>query len=270
MSETPDAAAENIKHIRERVVQLLGQIADGVKAFLDETKEDNSHLRDNLANLHISHSDVNLAAGYLDKLGLIPDARRLKEAFFDLLKRKIDIELCDAARGETPAEIVAWTERFGTFPLPSDNVDEHNKVQEDRFLILTGLVLDFENWVRQLQTFILNSEKRVAARRSRKPRSPNAKNRRLTEIQRHTVEVVARHQGNINKAAKELGKDRKTVKQCHVAAMKKLGKDTIKYGKPGKKRTFLRDARGNEDISDIDDQRRDSDEDQARRYRRTE
>lgn len=99
--------------------------------------------------------------------------------------------------------------------------------------------------------------------------TPKRKRRRsspqeLTEIQRKTVEVVGDCKGNISKAARRLRKDRKTVAEAYKTAFRKLGKEPIKYGI----KTFVRDRRGQDDVSDIDDQRRDVDEDQQRRYRR--
>lgn len=107
-----------------------------------------------------------------------------------------------------------------------------------------------------------------------KPAEPKRKRRKaaphgLTPIQQKTMEVVVECQGNISKAAKRLGgKHPSTVKQAWSTACGILGKDPITYGRGSESATFLRDSRGQDDVADIDDQLRDSDEDQRRKFRR--
>jgi hypothetical protein len=100
-------------------------------------------------------------------------------------------------------------------------------------------------------------------RRPRKKLAP----RKLTEIQRKTLEVVAECKGNVAKAAGRLGKDPKTVKEAYRTALLKLGKEPTTYGKVNTG-TYFRDKRGQDDVADIDDQRRESNDDQRRRYRK--
>lgn len=102
---------------------------------------------------------------------------------------------------------------------------------------------------------------------SRRRRSRRSSPKKLTEIQRKTLEVVGDCKGNKSKAAKRLGKDRKTVVEAYEAALRILGLDPVTYGKTNK-RTYYRDSRGQDDVADIDDQRRDVDQDQQRRYRK--
>lgn len=58
-------------------------------------------------------------------------------------------------------------------------------------------------------------------KRRKRQRKPNNEPRRLTEIQRTTIDTVARHCGNIAAAAAELGKDPSTVRECYEVAKRK-------------------------------------------------
>jgi hypothetical protein len=85
-------------------------------------------------------------------------------------------------------------------------------------------------------------------RRGTKPRKP----RPLTGRQVEAVQVVGECKGDIAKAAKRLGLHRKTVAESYKAGLTKLGKVAVKHGT----RLFPRDRRGQEDIAEGDDTRR--------------
>jgi hypothetical protein len=93
------------------------------------------------------------------------------------------------------------------------------------------------------------------------------KPRPLTTRQVEVVEIVGECRGNVAEAARRLGRDRKTIEETYRAALAKLGKSV--YWNRNKTRLLTRDCRGQEDVADIDDQRRDNvDEEQQRRFRR--
>jgi len=81
--------------------------------------------------------------------------------------------------------------------------------------------------------------------RDRKPRP-------LTPRQTEVVQIVGECRGDIAKAAKRLGLHRKTVAEAYRAGLKKLGKVAVTHGT----RLYSRDRRGQADISDADDMRR--------------
>jgi hypothetical protein len=73
----------------------------------------------------------------------------------------------------------------------------------------------------------------------------------LTEIQLKTVHVVSVCDGNLSKAARELGRDRKTVEENYRAAMKKLGRAAVSHTKS----QLPVGRRGEDLVSDQDDAR---------------
>ena len=100
--------------------------------------------------------------------------------------------------------------------------------------------------------------------RRRKGTTP--KPRPLTPRQAEVIQVVGECKGNLAESARRLGRDRKTIKETYQAGMEKLGKNVIHQKK--KDRLIARDRRGAFDVSDIDDERREADETERRKYRR--
>ncbi len=73
----------------------------------------------------------------------------------------------------------------------------------------------------------------------------------LTDRQLEICQVVGECKGNIAEAARRLGKDRKTIKEAHDAANKKLGKIVVRH----KTAPLPSDKRGQEALSKEDDRR---------------
>lgn len=94
---------------------------------------------------------------------------------------------------------------------------------------------------------------RKKPKRTRRP-SKARKPRPLTPRQIEVVQIVGECKGNIAKAARQLGKDRKTVEEAYRAGMAKLGKTV--YRSRDKTRLLPRDKRGQEAVSEEDDLRR--------------
>lgn len=90
-----------------------------------------------------------------------------------------------------------------------------------------------------------------SAKRRRTNRVKLATERPLTAVQAETVHVVGEHRGNISAAAKQLGKDAATVRECYKTAMKKLGRTATKH----KTQAMGHDQRGQPDIATDDDRR---------------
>ena len=80
------------------------------------------------------------------------------------------------------------------------------------------------------------------------------KPRPLTVRQTEVVQIVGECTGNIAKAARQLGRDRKTVEETYRAGLAKLGKTV--YHSRDKTRLLPRDKRGQEAVSEDDDLRR--------------
>lgn len=70
--------------------------------------------------------------------------------------------------------------------------------------------------------------------------------RRLTVKQTEVMHVVGECKGNVSEAARQLGRDRKTVKQQYVAACKKLGATS---GERAKVKSLPHDRRGQVDLT---------------------
>lgn len=90
-------------------------------------------------------------------------------------------------------------------------------------------------------------------KRTRRP-SKSRKSRPLTVWQTEVVQIVGECKGNIAEAARQLGKNRKTIEEAYRAGMGKLGK-TI-YRSKDKTRLLPRDKRGQEAVSEDEDLRR--------------
>ena len=91
------------------------------------------------------------------------------------------------------------------------------------------------------------------AKRKRRPGKPQ-KPRPLTALQTEAVQIVCECKGNVAKAAKQIGKDRKTVEKAYRAGLGKLGKTA--YLSRDKTRLLPRDKRGVDAVSEEDDRRR--------------
>jgi len=83
--------------------------------------------------------------------------------------------------------------------------------------------------------------------RTRKPRP-------LTARQVEVIETVAQAKGNIAEAARRLGRNRKTIEEIHKAGWEKVGK--VAYHSKDKTRLLVRDRRGQENVCEEDDKRR--------------
>jgi hypothetical protein len=81
-------------------------------------------------------------------------------------------------------------------------------------------------------------------RRSRQPA-------KLTGKQLEACQIVGECKGNISKAAKQLGKDPKTVREHYEIGMAKLGKTAIKH----ETKSLPSDKRGQANIANDDDHR---------------
>ena len=103
------------------------------------------------------------------------------------------------------------------------------------------------------------AKRKRARKKTRKPRP-------LTARQTEVIQIVGECRGNLAEAARRLGRDRKTVKEAYTAGLAKLGKNAVHIKKSDK--LIPRDKRGQADVSDIDDTRRESNE-EHRKYRRS-
>ncbi len=81
---------------------------------------------------------------------------------------------------------------------------------------------------------------------SRRRRTKPADDKPLTQRQAEVVHIVAECEGNISKAAKQLGRNPKTVRETYATAMEKLGK----AARPMKPKTLRAavDKRGQETV----------------------
>ena len=96
---------------------------------------------------------------------------------------------------------------------------------------------------------VTNKAKRRRNRHGERSRKPSP----LTQRQAEVIQVVGECKGNIAQAARQLGRDRKTIEQTYRAGMEKLGKTVIQS--KDKTRLFSRDKRGQALVSDADDRR---------------
>jgi hypothetical protein len=83
--------------------------------------------------------------------------------------------------------------------------------------------------------------------RTRKPSPPTAR-------QLEVIQTVADCRGNIAEAARRLGRDRKAIEESYKAGMEKAGK--VVYHSKDKTQLLTRDRRGQENVADGDDRRR--------------
>jgi hypothetical protein len=93
-----------------------------------------------------------------------------------------------------------------------------------------------------------------AAGRKKRRRSAERKGVRLTDKQSEAIEVVARHDGNFTKAAKELGISRQGLQNRYDSAVKKCKKENIDIPKARSPKPKLQslphDRRGQVDVPD--------------------
>ena len=99
-----------------------------------------------------------------------------------------------------------------------------------------------------LQLAIEARDNRAATKRKR-----STKPRKLTDIEVATMHTVGENKGNFQQAADQMNKDRKTVKNAYLRAMRKLDK-TVPAKRP-KKQSLPRDSRGGESLAATDDRR---------------
>jgi len=179
------------------------------------------------------------------------------------------VNLASRLARKIKAERLSWEEAFGE-PRP--------ETVEDWRRWAARLGLD-PNWIvagdwtpGQVMPLIegyLQRRKDERRKNQRKVRRDSAKGqgRPLTARQAEVAQIVGECKGNLSQAARRLGRDRKTVEEVFRAGMAKLGKTVV--ASRDKERLFARDRRGQDDVADIDDARREAvDEDQRRKYRR--
>jgi hypothetical protein len=87
-------------------------------------------------------------------------------------------------------------------------------------------------------------------KRGTKPRKP----RPITPRQLEVIQTVADCCGNLAVAGRRLGLDRATIEEAYKAGMEKAGK--VVYHSKDKTRLLVRDQRGQENVSEGDDRRR--------------
>jgi hypothetical protein len=92
-------------------------------------------------------------------------------------------------------------------------------------------------------------------KRGGKPRKPMPLTPRQTEV----AQIMGECRGNVAEAARRLRRDRKTIEGTYRAAMGKLGKTA--YLSKDKTRLLTRDRRGQYDVAEEDDKRRNIDND---------
>lgn len=96
----------------------------------------------------------------------------------------------------------------------------------------------------------LHAEGGSTPKKRRRRRGPDVQ--KLTVKQRVAIEIVADCQGDFAKAARRLGKDRKTVKQHYDAGMKKMGEA---IGRKPKVKSLPTGSRGESEATAEDDPR---------------
>ncbi len=104
-----------------------------------------------------------------------------------------------------------------------------------------------------------------APKRKRRKRASD-KPRELTRPQIEAMQLYGECKGNFTEMGRRMGIDRKTAKQHYEAAAKKVGQQAVNpYPKTT---TIAHDRRGQADVSEIDDARRETDSADARRFKR--
>ena len=114
-----------------------------------------------------------------------------------------------------------------------------------------------DHWERRLEKEVVVAQmraidskpKRQRVRRKRKQHDAAVSS--LTPIQAETVHMVGECEGDVAKAARRLGKDRKTVQQSYESAMAKLGKVAVTPRTVG----APQDKSGQCTLSEADDRR---------------
>jgi hypothetical protein len=109
-----------------RLLELLVKILESYKAYTEKGAFDGA---DGLFFLPID-SDIDAAADYLVDLDLNGDATQIRKEFEYIQFRAMHRILMHVAVGQTPEEQQAARERFGDFPLPSEDPEELKKDTE--------------------------------------------------------------------------------------------------------------------------------------------
>lgn len=103
------------------------------------------------------------------------------------------------------------------------------------------------------------------AKRKRRKRGSD-KPRELTLRQVEAMQLYGECKGNFTEMGRRMGLDRKTAKQHYEVAAKKIGQQAVKL--KHETTTIAHDRRGQADISEIDDARREIDSADSRKYKR--
>ncbi|MDY0171076.1 MAG: hypothetical protein RBS80_31340 [Thermoguttaceae bacterium] len=102
-------------------------------------------------------------------------------------------------------------------------------------------------------------------KRKRRKRASD-KPRELTGPQIEAMQLYGECKGNFTEMGRRMRIDRKTAKQHYEAAAKKVGQQAVNSSP--KTTTIAHDRRGQADVSEIDDARRETDSADARRFKR--
>ena len=148
-----------------------------------------------------------------------------------------------------------------------EDVDAGLTPRRRRFTIRPTIFFRQSKAIAKLLPYVVKGTKHRKKRATRRRRSTTDKPRKLTPWQIEVIEIVGDCKGNAAAAGRKLNRDASTIREVFKAGMKKLGKDTLYFKKSG--RLITRDQRGQLDVADIDDARREeADETQRRKYRR--
>jgi hypothetical protein len=124
-----------------RAAQIIRELITSLESFLEH-----AYRKDKL--YPINFTDIEPLANYLRESGYKPDAERLEKDRRDLVKNVTDIWFSEIAKGESPEEQFARTERYGAYPAPTDD----NEVMQDRRLVALGQASNMVCWLEGLRT----------------------------------------------------------------------------------------------------------------------
>ena len=146
MSESDDRFSHLVESKRSRLANLLDEVLRETDRFLADADGDVE-----LSRFSIDADTVKAAAQYLHELGLTADAARLKESSDRLVRLIWDVWLSDLARGKPPESQEWLAEKFGAYPEPAPDAQDHARLQRTRRVQVVGHISVLAEFVRGLR-----------------------------------------------------------------------------------------------------------------------